>query len=50
MYFLQNKTEADTLKISFIRVANSQTQFVSMLDGKVWKASENGFKILKEYA
>lgn len=49
VYFLQNKTETDTLKISFIRVKKDKTQFVSMFDGKVWKATENGFKIMKEY-
>ena len=49
VYFLQNKTETDTLKISFIRVVNNIPQFVSMFDGKVWKATENGFEIIKEY-
>ena len=49
VYFLQNKTETDTLKISFIRVKNNNPQFVSMFDGKVWKATENGFEIMKEY-
>jgi len=49
VYFLQNKTETNTLKISFIRVENSNPQFVSMFDGKVWKATENGFEIIKEY-
>ncbi len=49
VYFLQNKTDADTLKISFIRVENNTPQFVSMFDGKVWKATENGYEIIKEY-
>lgn len=49
VYFLQNKTDTDTLKISFIRVENNKLQFVSMFDGKVWKATENGFEIIKEY-
>lgn len=49
VYFLQNKTETDTLKISFIRVENGKTQFASMFDGKVWKATENGFEIMQEY-
>ena len=49
VYFLQNKTDTDTLKISFIRVENNKLQFVSMYDGKVWKATENGFEIIKEY-
>lgn len=49
IYFLQNKTETDTLKISFIRVENNKPQFVSMYDGKVWKATKNGFEIIKEY-
>ena len=49
IYFLQNKTENDTLKISFIRVENNKPQFVSMYEGKVWKATENGFEIIKEY-
>ena len=49
VYFLQNKTETDTLKISFIRVENNKPQFVSMFDGKAWKATENGFEIIKEY-
>ncbi len=50
VYFLQNKTETDTLKISFIRVKNNNPQFVSMFDGKVWKATENGFEIINEYS
>ena len=49
VYFLQNKTETDILKISFIRVKKDKTQFVSMFDGKVWKATENGFSIITEY-
>lgn len=49
VYFLQNRTEIDTLKISFIRVENNKPQFVSMFDGKVWKATENGFEIIDEY-
>lgn len=49
VYFLQNKTDTDTLKISFIRVENNKLQFVSMFDGKVWKATENGFEIIEEY-
>ena len=49
VYFLQNKTETDTLRISFIRVKNSEKQFVSMFDGKVWKATENGYEIIEEY-
>lgn len=49
VYFLQNKTETDILKISFIRVKNDKTQFASIFDGKVWKATENGFSIITEY-
>jgi len=49
VYFLQNKTETDTLKISFIRAENNNLQFVSMFDGKVWKATKNGYEIIKEY-
>lgn len=49
VYFLQNKTETNTLKISFIRVANNSPQFISMFDGKVWKSTENGFEIIKDY-
>lgn len=49
VYFLQNKTETDTLKISFIRVENNKPQFISMFEGKVWKAAENGYEIIKEY-
>ncbi len=49
VYFLQNKTEADTLKISFIRAENNKPQFVSMLGGKVWKATEYGYEIINEY-
>ena len=49
VYFLQNKTETDTLKISFIRVENNKPQFVSMFNGKIWKATENGYEIIKEY-
>lgn len=49
VYFLQNKTETNTLKISFIRAKNDKAQFASMFDGKVWKATKNGFEIIKEY-
>jgi len=49
VYFLQNKTETNTLRISFIRAKNDKPQFASMFDGKVWKATENGFEIIKEY-
>lgn len=49
VYFLQNKTNTDTLKISFIRVENNKPQFISMFEGKVWKATKNGFEIIKEY-
>lgn len=49
VYFLQNKTESNTLKISFIRAENNKPQFVSMYEGKVWKATKNGYEIIKEY-
>ena len=35
VYFLQNKTETDTLKISLIRVENGKSEFVSMYNGNV---------------
>ena len=49
VYFLQNKTETDTLKISFIRVKDGKKEFVSMLEGKVWKATTAGYELIKEY-
>ena len=49
VYFLQNKTETGTLKISFIRVENNKLQFISMYEGRVWKATKNGFEIINEY-
>jgi len=49
VYFLQNKTETDTLKISFIRVKDGKKEFVSIYDGGVWKATEEGFELIKEY-
>lgn len=49
VYFLQNKTETNKLKVSFIRVADSKKEFVSMYDGRVWKAAEGGFELMKEY-
>lgn len=49
VYFLQNKTETDTLKISFIRAENGQKEFVSMYDGKVWKATTEGYELIEEY-
>ena len=49
VYFLQNKTETDTLKISFIRVKEGKKEFVRIYDGRVWKATENGFELIEEY-
>lgn len=49
VYFLQNKSEADQLKISLIRVENGKKEFISMFEGKVWKAFESGFELMKEY-
>lgn len=49
VYFLQNKTETDTLKISFIRVKDGKKEFVRIYDGRVWKAAENGFELIEEY-
>lgn len=50
VYFLQNKTETDTLKISFIRVKDGKKEFVSMFDGRVWKATTAGYELIEEYA
>lgn len=49
VYFLQNKTETDELKISFVRVENGKKEFVSIYEGRVWKATVDGFEIIKEY-
>ena len=49
VYFLQNKTETDMLKISFIREEDGKKEFVSMYDGKVWKATTAGYKLIEEY-
>ena len=49
VYFLQNKAETDKLKISFIRVENDRKDFVSIYEGRVWKATLQGFEIVKEY-
>ena len=49
VYFLQNKTETDTLKISFICAKEGKKEFVSIFDGRVWKATENGFELIEEY-
>lgn len=49
VYFLQNKTDTDTLKISFIRVKDGKKEFVSMFEGRVWKASSAGYELIKEY-
>lgn len=49
VYFLQNKTETDTLKISFIRVKGGKKEFVSIYDGRVWKATGERFELMKEY-
>ena len=49
VYFLQNKTETDTLKISFIREKDGKKEFVSMFEGKVWKATAAGYELIKEY-
>ncbi len=49
VYFLQNKTETDTLKISFIRVKEDKKEFVSIYDGRVWRAVEDGFELIRGY-
>ncbi len=49
VYFIQNKTETDKLKISFIRVENGRKDFVSIYEGRAWKATADGFEIVKEY-
>lgn len=49
VYFLQNKTETDTLKISLIRVKEDKKEFVSIYDGRVWRAVEDGFELVEEY-
>ena len=49
VYFLQNKTETDTLKISFIRAKDGKKEFVSMFEGRVWKATAEGYELIKEY-
>lgn len=49
VYFLQNKTETDALKISFIRVKDGKKEFVSIYDGRVWKATEDGFELIEDY-
>ena len=49
VYCLQNKTETDKLKISFIRVENGKKEFVSMFGGRIWRISEKGFELIKEY-
>lgn len=49
VYFLQNKTETDKLKISFIRVENDRKDFVSIYEGRAWKATAHGFEIVKGY-
>ena len=49
VYFLQNKTESDTLKISLIRVKDRKKEFVSIYDGRVWKVVEEGFELIEDY-
>lgn len=49
VYFLQNKTEKDMLKISFIRVKDGKKEFVSIYGGRVWKVTEDGFELVEEY-
>ena len=49
VYFLQNKTETDALKISFIRVKDGKKEFVSIYDGRVWRAVEDGFELIRDY-
>ncbi len=49
VYFLQNKTESDTLKISLIRVKDGKKEFVSIYDGRVWRVVEEGFELIEEY-
>lgn len=49
VFFLQNKTETDTLKISFIRVKEDKKEFVSIYDGRGWRAVEDGFELIRDY-
>lgn len=49
VYFLQNKTETNTPKISFIRVKDGKKEFVSIYGGRVWKKIEDGFELIEEY-
>lgn len=49
VYFLQNKDDADNLKISLIRVKNNKKEFVSIYGGRVWKITPDGFELEREY-
>ena len=49
VYFLQNKTESDTFKISLIRAKDGKKEFVSIYDGRVWKAIPDGFELIEDY-
>lgn len=49
VYFLQNKTESDTLKISLIRAKDGKKEFVSIYGGRVWRIVEEKFELIEDY-